>query len=178
MSKNALSVLAFTAALGFSGAAGATLFDRHNGMIYDSGLNITWLWNANYAATELTDVRRDEIIAAVSTANPTPSYLVLPGTTDPYALSASDFYTDSGGNYTGRMSWWGAMAWADQLVYGGYDDWRLPTVTPINGIAFQGFSNSDYWTGGRDLSYNVSAPGTTYAGSTASELAYMYRTFA
>jgi hypothetical protein len=25
--------------------------------------------------------------------------------------------------------WDGVMAWADGLVYGGYDDWRLPTIT-------------------------------------------------
>ncbi len=28
----------------------------------------------------------------------------------------------------GRMTWDSAVAWADQLVYGGYDDWRLPTT--------------------------------------------------
>ena len=26
----------------------------------------------------------------------------------------------------GRMNWDQAVAWADQLAYGGYDDWRLP----------------------------------------------------
>lgn len=29
----------------------------------------------------------------------------------------------------GRMDWFEASAWADQLTFGGYDDWRLP-ITP------------------------------------------------
>ena len=29
---------------------------------------------------------------------------------------------------TGGMSWNGAMTWATNLVYGGYDDWRLATI--------------------------------------------------
>ena len=29
---------------------------------------------------------------------------------------------------TGRMSWVNANDWADQLVYGGFDDWRLPSA--------------------------------------------------
>jgi hypothetical protein len=34
---------------------------------------------------------------------------------------------DNGSNTTdGRMTWGNAVAWADQLVYQGYDNWRLP----------------------------------------------------
>ena len=40
----------------------------------------------------------------------------------------------------GRFNWSGANNWADQLVYGGYDDWRLPTLAPVNGVKFNGFS--------------------------------------
>lgn len=29
---------------------------------------------------------------------------------------------------SGKMKWADAMAWANQLVYGGYNDWRLPTT--------------------------------------------------
>jgi len=37
-------------------------------------------------------------------------------------------------NYAGhRMTWDGAMAWADQLKYGDYDDWRLPTALNSDG---------------------------------------------
>lgn len=30
------------------------------------------------------------------------------------------------------LTWWGAIAWADGLVYAGFSDWRLPTVD-VNG---------------------------------------------
>lgn len=30
-----------------------------------------------------------------------------------------------------------AMAWADGLTFGGFDDWRLPVVAPVNGITLQ-----------------------------------------
>jgi len=35
--------------------------------------------------------------------------------------------TSNGSDTTGRMSWNDATAWAFSLVYGGFDDWRLPT---------------------------------------------------
>ena len=38
-----------------------------------------------------------------------------------------------------RMDWWEAMAWADQLTYGGYDDWRLPHA--YGGIGFNNVSS-------------------------------------
>ena len=107
---------------GIAGTASATLIDRGGGLIYDDDLGIspgvTWLQDANYAATELTDARRDEIIAAV---------VEVAG----HTLTASDFLK-SGNNYTGKMTWWGAMAWADQLVYQGYSDWRLPSAMNVN----------------------------------------------
>jgi hypothetical protein len=34
----------------------------------------------------------------------------------------------SGHDADGRMNWGDAMAWADGLNYGGYDNWRLPTT--------------------------------------------------
>jgi len=30
-----------------------------------------------------------------------------------------------------------AAQWAASLSFGGFDDWRLPTVTPVNGVALQ-----------------------------------------
>jgi len=91
----------------------ATLYDRGNGMIYDSDQNLTWLQDANYIHT-------------------------------------------SGYDSDGRVTWDAAVAWADQLEYGGYDDWRLPTtVDGINVIGYDGTT-----TGG----YNI----------TTSEMGYMY----
>lgn len=63
----------------------AALLDRGGGLIYDDGLNITWLADANYAKT-------------------------------------------SGYDSDGRMTWAEAKAWALNLVYGGHDDWRLPST--------------------------------------------------
>ena len=84
----------------------------------------------------------------------------------------------STGNF-GSMNWADANAWASALAY--YDSarnlthtgWRLPTVRPINGVAFAYAGASD---GSTDYGYNVGAPGTPYAGSIGSELAFMYFT--
>lgn len=36
---------------------------------------------------------------------------------------------DDGSNITdGQMTWNNAVAWADSLLYAGYDDWRLPSM--------------------------------------------------
>ncbi len=52
ITKRFKSILSITAiGLSLSGAAQATLYDRGNGMIYDSVLDITWLQDANYAKT-------------------------------------------------------------------------------------------------------------------------------
>ena len=38
------------------------------------------------------------------------------------------------------MTWYGAMAWADQLSYQGYDNWRLPYAQggPVHGYNITG----------------------------------------
>lgn len=56
----------------------------------------------------------------------------------------------------GEMTWADAVAWADQLVYGGFDDWRLPTT--VDGPFVWGYDGTT--TGG----YNV----------TTSEMGHMY----
>ena len=35
-------------------------------------------------------------------------------------------------NLNGRMDWNEATAWANNLIYGGFDDWRLPTLNPAD----------------------------------------------
>lgn len=37
----------------------------------------------------------------------------------------------------GARSYGDAKAWAEGLVQGGFDDWRLPGVSPVNGLALQ-----------------------------------------
>lgn len=142
--RNALIASACLALL--SSAAHATLQGRDlNGSpgsfeaYYDTVLNVTWLSDAN--------------------------------------LAASNTFGVSGINADGTMTWATAQDWIAAMNaanYLGYSDWRLPSVSPVDGSGFQYFSSSDYWTGTRDESYSISAPGSAHPGSTASEMAYMY----
>ena len=137
--------------------ADASLVSRWGGAAYyDPELNLTWLQQARYARTELSDARRDEIIAVV-------------GSVAGHALTEADFQkTTSGSAYTGLMSWYGAVAWADQLVVGGVSSWRLPEVTPLNGSSFDyAYSNN----GTTDAGHKDPADPTT---SRPSELAYLF----
>jgi hypothetical protein len=88
---------------------------------------------------------------------------------------AGSSYDDGANPSDGRMTWASAYAWADTLSFTDginvYDNWRLPGTLPVNGIGFNFNSAAD---GSTDVGYNISASGTTYAGSTASELAYMF----
>jgi hypothetical protein len=94
-------------------------------------------------------------------------------------LQDANYAKTSGYDADGGMTWEEAKTWAKNLEY--YDsvrnvtwkDWRLPNILPINGIDYILTSNS-YYTGSADRGYNVSAPESVYAGSTGSELAYMY----
>lgn len=79
--------------------------------------------------------------------------------------AGSSYDTYSPGS--GLMDWATAKAWADNLVYGGYSDWRLPTVGPVNGISFQyDFSNN----GSTDWGYAKTGIGW----GTASEMGHLY----
>lgn len=40
-------------------------------------------------------------------------------------------------NVNGPMDWSTAVSWADNLTIGGFNDWRLPTVSPVSGNTFQ-----------------------------------------
>ena len=77
----------------------------------------------------------------------------------------------------GLMRWSAATTWAASLTYYDskrgvtYDDWRLPTVRPINGTSFVSATS---YNGSTDAGWNISAAGTGHSGSIASELAYMY----
>lgn len=120
--------------LSATGASQAALFDRGNGLIYDSALNITWLQDANYAQT-------------------------------------------SGYDADGKMTWADANAWAGQLVYQGYSDWRLTSVgnTPASGYLATGelgymFYNNLGNTAGTSILGNVSFTDATPGGGTVSFL--------
>lgn len=100
----AVAVALFSATLSAT-SAHAALYDRGNGMIYDSSQNITWLQDANYAKT-------------------------------------------SGYDATGGMTWDQATAWAAQLNYGGYGDWRLSSARLIGSNVFS-------YDGSTDRGYNI-----------------------
>lgn len=100
--------------------AKANLIDRGNGLIYDQDQDITFLANANLFAMQYAN---DNSIVAdiIASEGHVPSvywdgfaYATRP-------LSELDFDGDSG-----RMSFFGARAWASWLTYAGHSDWRLP----------------------------------------------------
>lgn len=56
-----------------------------------------------------------------------------------------------------------ALSWAETLSFGGFSDWRLPTVAPVNGVAL----NLDYAEdGSTDVGLNNAGKNT--------ELGYLY----
>ena len=115
-------------ALGLAAPAQAALFDRGGGLIYDDVLDITWLQDANLAATNTFGL-----------ANNT---------------NLGDYPGDTyGPNYTeqiltnGRMTWGAALWWIDAMNadggtgYLGYNDWRLPTALNQDGSGPNGGAN-------------------------------------
>ena len=114
-------------------------------LIFDDVLNLTWLQDANFPKKDLsTPGRVDEIIRSI-------------GVIDGHVLRPSDFEIS-----TGKMTWWGSMAWAMNLRY--YDTerhltltgWQLPTVSPV-GVG--GFNvNALTFSGSTDRGYGITSP--------------------
>ncbi len=100
--KTLKSCMAAAAMVAMTGATQAALIDRGGGMIYDTTRNITWLADMNYAST-----------SGYASANA--------GGANANQILAN-----------GQMGWIAAVAWANQLVHGGFDDWRLPTLNPAD----------------------------------------------
>jgi hypothetical protein len=78
-------------------------------------------------------------------------------------LQDANLAKTSGYDADGVMTWPEAQAWADQLVVAGFSDWRLPTVSPINGVSYQYGGSYD---GSTDAGWNITSP--------TSQLSYMY----
>jgi hypothetical protein len=73
-------------------------------------------------------------------------------------LQDANYAQTSGYDADGVMTWDNAMIWASQLLYGGFDDWRLPkTIQPDSSCSHQ-------YAG--DLGY--------FSGCTASELGHLF----
>jgi hypothetical protein len=143
MKKVAFFLASMALAFGIAGSVNATLWDRPDGLVYDDVLNITWLADANYAA-RLNDDKRDAIINDVGkivyeaggVGQPTHTHYLIP----------NDFLKDAAGNYTGLMTWWGAMGWAMDLKFQSYDDWRLPSAAEMSYLSTEyGDSLANYF---------------------------------
>jgi hypothetical protein len=78
-------------------------------------------------------------------------------------LQDANYAKTSGYEANGFMNYPDAKAWAEGLVFGGYDDWRLPTLRPVNGSNFRCCFG---YNGAIDTSYNIT--------SQNSEMAYMF----
>jgi hypothetical protein len=82
-------------------------------------------------------------------------------------LQDANYANTSGYAAEGRMSWNAAVAWAEQLTYGGYSDWRLPFNVDT------GPQGCDFGYFGKDCGYNVQ----TKVGATVfNELASLFLT--
>lgn len=87
------------------------------GLVYDHEFQILWLENGNLFKAlyngDNTLVSRiiDEI-----------------GTVDGRPILATDFDVA-----TGRLNWYAAIAWAEWLKFGGFNDWHLPTAENRDG---------------------------------------------
>ncbi len=80
-------------------------------------------------------------------------------------LQDANYAKTSGYDADGRMNWADANTWAANLSYGGYSDWRLPTMVDT------GTSGCDVANSGSDCGYNVQ---TASGGTVYSEMAHMY----
>lgn len=113
-------------------AANSALVDAGNGLINDTGQNITWTRDGLLFKT-LADSYSDGEAAFVSTVINSAAGTILDNTN--HTLSADDFNTA-----TGELSWWAAKAYVGYLNtinYAGYDNWRLPT-TPVPDVSCDG----------------------------------------
>ncbi|MDO8845117.1 DUF1566 domain-containing protein [Methylicorpusculum sp.] len=119
-----------------NGTAQATLHDRGNGLVYDDVLNVTWLQNANLAATESFGV----------------------GGINALGLDNGSMHWETANTWINAMN-----AYANGSGWLGYNDWRLPTISPVNGMTFNLSISVD---GSTDIGYNIT--------SSNSELAYMF----
>ncbi|WJW75389.1 DUF1566 domain-containing protein [Thiohalobacter sp. IOR34] len=122
---------------------------------YDDVLNVTWIADANLAASNTFGLAYNTDLGDHPDDGDAASY-------------TEQILTN------GKMTWGAALHWIDAMnsaSYLGFNDWRLPTLGPVNGVAFD---YSYVYDGSADRGYNTTAPDSAYPGSTASELAHLF----
>lgn len=134
--RRALGILAAGAvALGLSAGAQAAL----TGLVYDndytpvgaSGAGLIWVADANLFKTQYDAAISGGFNIVTGTGGIIDTVGSITSSNGTHTLVAGDFNTSNG-----RMTWYGAMAWAEWLGsinYGGADDWRLPSALNQDG---------------------------------------------
>ena len=117
----------------------AALHYRGEGMVYDDILDVTWLQDANYARTS-------------GYAEENQQY---DDSTYPENIQSN-----------GTMGSWAAANWVEDLIYGGFNDWRLPSILP------ESITNSDSCYG--DWNGLKSGDGLCTGKIATGELGFMY----
>ncbi len=79
-------------------------------------------------------------------------------------LQDANYAKTSGYDSDGKLTWFEATTWAGGLTFAGYDDWRLPTLTPSDGSGSFDFGWAN--DGSTDKGFNIT--------SLNSEMAYMF----
>ena len=79
-------------------------------------------------------------------------------------LQDASYATTSGFDSDGLLNWSQANSWVNNLVYGGYNDWRLPSISPNNGSST--FNSGFSFNGTTDRGFNNA--------SQLNELGYMF----
>lgn len=163
--KKFIASIALCAALATSGIAQATLTDRGGGLIYDSDLNITWLQDANLAASNSFGVSgisagymnwntAQAWIGAMNTAD----YLGyhdwrLPRITPPFGgfvlnCTTYDGSSECGYNISDMRHELAHLFYVTLSNLGAYDIYGNPQVQgPRVTGPFANLSTSRYWTG-------------------------------
>lgn len=159
----AATILGLCAVLA-AGTVQAELQDQGDGTVLDTATSLIWLKDGNlfYTQYQANPAIIDEIVAGapalddVSTGGP--HVWNKDGTlTDIYTDFVDPNATNTSPAVNGAMTWFGAMAWVNWLNahnYLGHNDWRLPSVKPLNGTSFDysganskcnGTSDRDPW---------------------------------
>lgn len=107
----------------------AALYDRDNGLVYDSDQNITWAKDANLFQTlgEASNDFGGFVQQVIDASNGQIAYSL--NDSGYHSLDWWEF------NSNGQLTWFAAQAFVGYLnssIYKGYSNWRLPSANGIN----------------------------------------------